>query len=54
MTNEDNQRSHIISVLKLTDWKVSGSNGAAKMLDLNAKTLYSKMRKLDIKRGALS
>ncbi len=54
LSDQDNQRAHIISVLKLTDGKVSGPNGAAQMLDLNPKTLYSKMRKLGIKRGDLS
>ena len=51
---EDNQRAHILKVLKLTNWKISGPNGAAQLLDLNPKTLESKMRNLGIKRGNLT
>ena len=54
MSFEDSQRSHILSILKLTNGKISGSNGAAQILDLNPKTLDSKMRKLGIKRVTLS
>ncbi|MGI9544968.1 MAG: sigma-54-dependent Fis family transcriptional regulator, partial [Cyclobacteriaceae bacterium] len=53
MSFEDSQRSYILSVLKLTNGKISGPNGAAQILDLNPKTLDSKMRKLGIKRGDL-
>jgi PAS domain S-box-containing protein len=44
------QRRHIIRVLKMTDGKVSGKGGAAELLGLNAQTLFSKMRKLNISR----
>lgn len=44
------QKEHIINALRKTKWKISGENGAAKLLNLNAKTLESKMRKLNIKR----
>ena len=44
------ERKHIVAALKKTNWKVSGEDGAAVLLDLNAKTLDSKMRKLKIKR----
>lgn len=54
LTYQDNQRAHIINTLKLANWKISGPNGAAQILDLNPKTLDSKMRKLGIKRGDLS
>lgn len=50
LSDQDNQRSHIISILKLTNWKISGPGGAAQILELNPKTLYSKMRKLGIMR----
>ncbi|MEO8770208.1 MAG: sigma 54-interacting transcriptional regulator [Ferruginibacter sp.] len=44
------EREHIISILEKTNWKVSGENGAAKILGLNATTLESRMKKLEIKR----
>jgi len=47
---EDVERQHIISVLNQTNWKVSGENGAAKILGLNPTTLESRMKKLEIKR----
>lgn len=50
-TLEDVDREHIISVLKATGWKVSGKNGAAEVLDLNPKTLESKVQKLGILRS---
>ncbi|MGI9544171.1 MAG: helix-turn-helix domain-containing protein, partial [Cyclobacteriaceae bacterium] len=54
LTDEDFQRSHILSVLKRTNGKISGPKGAAQLLELNPQTLYSKMRKLGIKKGDLS
>lgn len=47
---DDVEREHIISVLDKTNWKVSGEKGAAKILGLNATTLESRMKKLEIKR----
>lgn len=47
---DDVERLHIIEVLKQTNWKVSGTNGAAQMLGLNATTLEARMKKLGIKR----
>jgi len=48
---EEMQRLHILKALEQTNWKVSGTGGAAELLGLNPQTLYSKMRKLEIKRG---
>jgi formate hydrogenlyase transcriptional activator len=50
MTMEECEREHIIFVLNKTNWKVSGSNGAAQILDMVPTTLDSRMRKLGIKR----
>lgn len=47
---QDIERQHIITALKKTGWCVSGAHGAAKLLDINAKTLESKMKKLGIRR----
>ncbi len=49
-TLEEVERDHIIRVLKRTNWRVSGEKGAAKILGINAKTLDSRMRKLNIRR----
>ena len=43
-------KNHLIAVLEQTNWKVSGEDGAAKLLGINPQTLFSKMRKLGIKR----
>ncbi len=47
---DDVEKEHILSILNRTNWKVSGENGAAKILGLNATTLESRMKKLEIKR----
>jgi len=45
---EEVERNHILSVLQETNWKISGKNSAASILDLNEGTLRSKMKKLSI------
>jgi transcriptional regulator with GAF, ATPase, and Fis domain len=45
---EEVEKEHIIAVLKKTNWKVSGGNGAAKILGLNATTLEARIKKLEI------
>lgn len=45
------ERSHIISVLDRTRWRVRGTNGAAEILGLKPTTLDSKMKKLGIRRS---
>ncbi|MCY3870265.1 MAG: sigma 54-interacting transcriptional regulator, partial [Gemmatimonadetes bacterium] len=47
---EDFERRYILKVLKITDWRVSGPRGAAILLGLPPTTLYSKIKKLRIKR----
>ena len=44
------EREHILEALQLTNWKVSGANGAAKLLGLKPTTLDARMRKLGIVR----
>ncbi len=48
---ENYQRNYIIEVLKYTNWRVSGEDGAAKLLGLRPTTLYSKLDRLGIKRS---
>lgn len=47
---EEMQRSYIEWVLEKTGGKVSGEGGAADLLGVKAQTLFSKMRKLGVKR----
>ena len=49
-TLDDVQRRHILDVLQKTGGRVSGQNGAAQILGINHKTLYSRMKKLGIQR----
>lgn len=51
LTMEEMQKRHIIDVLKHTNWRVSGDNGAARILGMRPTTLYSKMDRLEIKRS---
>jgi len=48
----DNERDHIIRVLKKTGGKVTGTGGAADLLDIHPNTLFSRMKKLGIQRQA--
>ena len=45
---EEMQKNHIIDALRRTKGKVSGVDGAASLLDMNDKTLSSRMKKLNI------
>ena len=47
---EEVERKHVLKILNQTNWKVSGDNGAARILGLNPNTLYSRMKKLGIER----
>lgn len=49
-TLDENEADHILEVLKTVQGKVAGPGGAAEILGLPAGTLYSKMKKLGIKR----
>lgn len=50
-TMEQMQYDHIVRTLEKTHWRVSGPDGAAAILDMHPQTLYSRMRKLGIKRS---
>ncbi len=49
-TMQELERRHILFTLEKTDWRVSRKNGAAKLLGLKDQTLFSRMRKYNIKR----
>ena len=48
----ENEREHIIRVLQKTGGKVTGTGGAADILDIHPNTLFSRMKKLGIHRRA--
>lgn len=50
MSLEELERWYIQRTLHQTKWKIRGSNGAAKRLDIHPSTLYSKMKKLSIQK----
>ena len=45
------QRAHIVKVLELTGWRVSGEGGAARILGIKPTTLHARMAKLHIHRN---
>jgi len=49
-TLADNEKTHILKILKLTNWRISGEKGAAKILNINRTTLEARMKKLSIER----
>ena len=49
-TMEAVERQHILEVLEMTNWKVSGKGGAAEILGLDRSTLRARMVKLNIER----
>jgi transcriptional regulator with PAS, ATPase and Fis domain len=49
-TMEELQKDHILEALRRTKGKVTGPGGAAEILGMNDKTLYSRMTKFDIGR----
>ena len=50
MSMEDVEREHIRQVLLSTGWRVSGKNGASRILGMKDSTLRSRMKKLGIER----
>ncbi|MBT4269042.1 MAG: hypothetical protein HOD85_32945 [Deltaproteobacteria bacterium] len=52
MSRDENERAHIIRVLKMTMGKVRGHNGAAEVLKIHPNTLYSRMKKLGVRYSA--
>jgi two-component system response regulator HydG len=53
-TMTESERDHIVSVLEKCDWQVYGNGGAAAILDMKGSTLYSRMKKLGIKKKKTS
>ncbi len=51
---EELERTNILRALEAANWKVSGEQGAAKLLGINASTLSSRMKALKIRKPATS
>jgi len=51
---DDNERQHILETLKYCQGRVGGYSGAAELLGVPPSTLFSKMKKLGIKRDVIS
>ena len=47
------EKNNIIKALNLTNWKISGQDGAAQLLNLPRTTLTSKIKKFGVKRVAI-
>lgn len=43
-------RQNILNALNLCNWKITGSNGAAELLEMRPTTLHSKIKKMGVKR----
>ncbi len=50
LTMAQAEAAHIVKTLEATQWRISGANGAAAMLDMPPSTLRSRMKKLSISR----
>lgn len=50
-TIEENERDHILNMLKYCNGRVSGYKGAAKCLGIPPSTLSSKLKRLGIQKG---
>jgi len=49
-TIEENERDYILDIINKCNGKLHGSDGAAKMMNINASTLRSRMKKLGIEK----
>jgi formate hydrogenlyase transcriptional activator len=52
VTDSDEERQKILAALKRTNWKIYGSDGAARLLGISRSTFYSRMKKLGLKRNS--
>jgi transcriptional regulator with GAF, ATPase, and Fis domain len=46
------ERNYILTVLRQTNWVITGARGTARILDIHPSTLRNRMKKLDITRAA--
>ncbi|MBO9200481.1 MULTISPECIES: sigma-54-dependent transcriptional regulator [Niastella] len=50
----ENERDYIIAMLKKSGGKIYGEGGAAELMDINASTLVSRMKKLGIEKNSIN
>jgi len=50
-TIDENEKEHILRMLKHCNGRIAGAGGAAQLLGIPPSTLHSKMKKLEIRRG---
>ena len=50
MTLPEAEKRHILAALQVTNWRVSGPRGAARLLGISTETLRYRMRKYGLKR----
>jgi transcriptional regulator with GAF, ATPase, and Fis domain len=50
----DLERSNLLTALKLTNWRVSGANGAAQLLGIKPTTLTDRIKKFGLTRPGSS
>ncbi|HTZ38913.1 MAG TPA: sigma 54-interacting transcriptional regulator [Syntrophales bacterium] len=43
------ERENLLAILRKTDWKIKGPNGAAELLGVKSTTLYSRLRRMGIR-----
>ena len=48
---EQLERANLVAALEQTNWQISGDGGAARLLDINASTLNSRLKALNIQRA---
>ena len=46
---EGRERENLLVILKNTNWKIKGPNGAAELLGVKPTTLFSRMKKMGIR-----
>lgn len=45
---DENEQIHILRALELTNWRIGGEKGAAKLLGIKRTTVNARMKKLNI------
>jgi transcriptional regulator of acetoin/glycerol metabolism len=48
---KENEKEYIVNILQYCEGRIGGPHGAAELMGIPPSTLFSKMKKLGIKRG---
>ena len=46
------ERENLLAILRKTNWKIKGPDGAAELLGVKSTTLFSRLRRMGIRSGA--